>query len=67
MNTYLGQIENGKHKVMVYSNDNGYVLTFHTNGNQLSYLELFDDDHIIRELRHLGYLQSFIDVVLSML
>jgi|688.fasta_scaffold833063_1 hypothetical protein len=67
MNTYLGQIEQGLSKVMVYYNDYGYVLTFHSNGNQMSYCELLDADHVARELEHNNYSESFIDVILSML
>jgi len=67
MNTYLGQIEKGLSKVMVYYNDNGYLLTFYSNGNKLAYCELLDSDHTARELEHRGYSQSFIDVILSML
>jgi hypothetical protein len=67
MKSYLGQIEQGLSKVMVYSNDYGYVLTFHSNGNEVSYCELLDADHIARELEHNNYTNSFIDVILSML
>jgi hypothetical protein len=67
MNTYLGQIEKGIDKVMVYYNDYGYVLTFHSNGNKMSYCELLDSDHVARELEYNGYSISFINIILSML
>jgi hypothetical protein len=67
MNTYLGQIEKGKNnKVEVYATKEGFKLIFNYNGN-VSECDLLDSDHIARELKHLGYYQSFIDVILSML
>jgi hypothetical protein len=67
MNNYLGQIEKGMSKVMVYYNDNGYVLVFYSNQNKMSYCELLDSDHVARELKHNNYSESFINVILSML
>jgi hypothetical protein len=66
MNTYLGQIEKGKDKVMVYGTEEGFKLIFNSNGNIIQ-CDLFDSDHISRELEHIGYSQSFIDVILTML
>lgn len=72
-NTYLGQIEKGKdNKVMVYATKEGFKLvftSFYNNRTECdrSECDLLDSDHVSRELEHLGYSQSFIDVVLSML
>ena len=65
-NTYLGQIEKGKDKVVVCGTKEGFSLTFISNDKR-SVCELLDSDHVARELEHLGYSQSFINVVLSML
>ena len=66
-NIYLGQIEQGLSKVMVYYNDNGYVLRIYSNDNLMHECELLDDDHVWRELRARGYKKSFCKVILSML
>jgi len=65
--TYLGQIEKGLHKVMVYYNDNGFVLDFYTNDRVVAECELLDDDHVWRELKARGFNKSFRNVILSML
>ena len=64
---YLGQIEQGLHKVAIYYNDNGYVLRIYSNDNLMQECELLDDDHVWRELRSRGYKKSFCKVILSML
>jgi hypothetical protein len=66
MSTYLGQIEKGNDKVMVYGTKEGFKLIFNSNGNIIQ-CDLFDSDHVARELEHLGYSESFINVILSML
>jgi hypothetical protein len=66
MNTYLGQIEKGNDKVMVYATKEGFKLIFNSNGN-ISQCDLFDADHIARELEDNGYSISFINIILSML
>jgi len=63
----LGKIENGKDKVVVYATEEGFKLTFTSNGVRKECDDLLDSDHVARELKHLGYSESFIDVVLSML
>ena len=64
---HLGKIEIGKDKVVVLANSKGFVLCFYSNNERLSRCELLDSDHVARELEHLGYSESFIDVILSML
>ena len=72
-NTYLGQIEKGKdNKVAVYGTKKGFKLVFTSFSNNRTECDrkecdLLDGDHVARELEHLGYSQSFIDVILSML
>ena len=67
-NTYLGQIEKGKDKVIVFGTKEGFKLVFNPNDKtKRKECNLLDGDHIARELEHLGYSQSFIDVVLTML
>jgi hypothetical protein len=66
MNTYLGQIEKGNDRLSVYGTQEGFKLIFNSNGN-ISQCDLFDSDHVARELEHLGYSQPYIDVILSML
>ena len=72
-NTYLGQIEKGRNnKVAVYGTKEGFKLvftSFYNNRTECNRKEcnLLDADHVARELEYLGYSQSFIDVVLSML
>jgi len=65
-NKYLGQIEIGNEKVIVYANDKGYLLTIYSNDKRVD-CQLLDTEHTARELEHRGYSQSFIDVILSML
>ena len=64
---YLGQIEKGIDKVMVYYNDNGYEIDFFRNDRLTDNCQLLDDDHVWRELEHRGYKKSFRKVILSML
>lgn len=72
-NTYLGQIEKGRdNKVVVYGTKEGFKLVFTSFSNNRTECDrkecnLLDGDHVARELEHLGYSNSFIDVVLSML
>ena len=72
-NTYLGQIEKGRdNKVAVYGTKEGFKLVFTFFYNDRTECDrkecnLLDGDHVARELEHLGYSQSFIDVILSML
>lgn len=65
-NTYLGQIEKGQDKVIVFGTKEGFLLTI-TSNDKRSVCNLLDGDHIARELEYRGYSQSFIDVVLTML
>ena len=65
--TYLGQIEQGITKVMVYYIDSGYFLEFYTNDRVMAECELLDDDHVWRELKMRGFKKSFRKVILSML
>jgi hypothetical protein len=62
----LGKIENGRDKVVVFATEEGFKLVFTSNGIRKE-CDLLDSDHVARELKHLGYSNSFIDVVLSML
>lgn len=62
----LGKIEMGKDKVVVYATEEGFKLIFTSNVKRTE-CDLLDSDHVARELKHLGYSNSFIDVVLSML
>ena len=74
---YLGQIEIGNKKVKAHSfvNPNakehemysGFILEFFEDDSLTASCELLDDDHVSRELTHLGYNESFINVILSML
>ena len=64
---YLGQIEKGIEKVVVYYSDYGYEIDFFSNDNLMANCELYDDDHVWRELKHRGYKKSFRKVILSML
>ncbi len=64
---YLGQVEKGIDKVMVYYNEAGYEIDFFSNDNLMANCELYDDDHVLRELEHRGYKKSFRKVILSML
>jgi hypothetical protein len=65
--TYLGQIEQGLTKVMVYYNDKGYVIDIYFNDRIQAECELLDDDHVWRELKARGFKKSFRKVILSML
>ena len=65
--TYLGQIEQGITKVMVYYIDSGYLIEFYTNDNLQAECDLLDDDHVWRELKARGFKKSFRKVILSML
>ena len=49
---YLGQVEKGIDKVMVYYNEAGYEIDFFSNDNLMANCELYDDDHVLRELEH---------------
>jgi hypothetical protein len=62
----LGKIENGKDKVVVFATEEGFKLTFTSNGIRKE-CDLLDSDHVARELEYLGYSESYIDVILSML
>jgi hypothetical protein len=64
---YLGQIEKGIDKVVVYYTEYGYEIDFFSNDNLMANCELYDDDHVWRELEHRGYKKSFRKVILSML
>lgn len=67
METYLGQIENGNDKLSVYGTQEGYTLKIFKNNEFLFQWELFDSDHVARELRYRKFNESYIDVILSML
>ena len=62
----LGKIENGKDKVVVFATEEGFKLVFTSNGIRKE-CDLLDSDHVARELEYLGYSESYIDVILSML
>jgi hypothetical protein len=64
---YLGQVEKGISKVMVYYNPNGYVIDIFSNDNLMVSCELLDSDHVWRELKARGFKKSFRKVILSML
>jgi hypothetical protein len=64
---YLGQVEKGISKVMVYYNPNGYVIDIFSNDNLMVSCELLDSDHVWRELKEMGFKKSFRKVILSML
>jgi hypothetical protein len=64
---YLGQVEKGISKVMVYYNPNGYVIDIFSNDNLMVSCELLDSDHVWRELKERGFKKSFRKVILSML
>jgi len=66
METYLGQIEKGNDRLSVYGTQEGFKLIFNFNGKK-SECDLLDGDHVARELKYLGYSDSYIDVILSML
>ena len=63
---YLGQIEKGDDRLSVYGTQEGFKLIFNSNDKK-SECDLLDGDHVARELQHLGYPESYIDVILSML
>lgn len=65
--TYLGLIEQGLSQVMVYYNDNGFVIEIYFNDRMTDECELLDSDHVWRELRERGYKKSFCKVIISML
>ena len=62
----LGKIQNGRDEVVVYATEEGFKLVFTTKFKRTE-CDLFDSDHVARELEHLGYSKSYIDVILSML
>jgi hypothetical protein len=64
---YLGQVEKGITKVMVYYNPNGYVIDIFSNDNLMVSCELLDSDHVWRELKARGFKKSYRKVILSML
>ena len=64
---YLGQIEKGLDKVVVYYNEGGYEIDFFRNDRLMANCQLLDDDHVWRELKERGYKKSFRKVILSML
>ena len=63
----LGKIQNGRDEVVVFATEEGFKLIITTKFKRTECDDLFDSDHVARELEHRGYSQSFIDVVLSML
>jgi len=67
METYLGQIEKGNDRLSVYGTQEGYTLKIFKNNEFLFEWELFDSEHVERELRHRGFIESYIDVIVSML
>ena len=64
---YLGQVEKGITRVMVYYNPNGYVIDIFSNDNLMVSCELLDSDHVWRELKARGFKKSYRKVILSML
>ncbi len=50
-----------------YEMGSGYLIEFYDREGLVVTCELFDDDHVYRELKHRGFKKSFIKVILSML
>jgi hypothetical protein len=50
-----------------YEMGSGYLIEFYDREKLVVTCELFDNDHVYRELKHRGFKKSFIKVILSML